>query len=170
VASARRARPLTAAETFGRKLDADRWLATVQADMLRGHWVEPRAGNVLSEYAADWLAHRIRTRELYSSLLRLHILSGLGAVQLARITPDGCAALELPGLTRRHVDLLHGTLTVAETLVEGGSGLSIGPPKPTRLVAPSHSRRPSSPSWTSTWPSSPPRAATAWCFAAPRAA
>lgn len=210
----------TAAETFGRKADADRWLSTVQADMLRGQWVEPRAGRVvLSEYGADWLAHRpglrIRTRELYSSLLRLHILPGLGAVELARITPmavrrwhadlsnagvgsvtvaksyrllrtilgtavadevivrnpctvagagversperpvatvaqvfelaaaveprhralvltaalSGCRWGELAGLTRRHLDLLHGTLTVAETLVEGGSGLSIGPPK-----------------------------------------
>ncbi|MGI8808454.1 MAG: tyrosine-type recombinase/integrase [Acidimicrobiales bacterium] len=42
---------------------------------------------------------------------------------------SGCRWGELAGLTRRHLDLLHGTLTVAETLVEGGSGLSIGPPK-----------------------------------------
>ena len=105
----------TAAETFGRKADADRWLSTVQADMLRGQWVEPRAGRVvLSEYGADWLAHRpglrIRTRELYSSLLRLHILPGLGAVELARITPMA--------VRRWHADLSNagvGSVTVAKS-------------------------------------------------------
>lgn len=209
-----------APETFANKTDADRWLATIQADMLRGQWVEPRSGQVvLSDYAADWLAHRPalrpRTRELYSGLLRLHILPGLGGAELGRITPTavrrwhadlsnsglgaptvaksyrllrtimgtavadeiivrnpctvagagversperpvatvgqvfelaaaveplhralvltaaltGCRWGELAGLRRRHIDLLHGTLSVAQVLVEGGDGLSIGPPK-----------------------------------------
>lgn len=41
----------------------------------------------------------------------------------------GCRWGELVGLTRRHLDLLHGTMTVAEALVEAAAGLSIGPPK-----------------------------------------
>ena len=210
----------TAPETFANKTDADRCLATVQADMLRGQWIEPRSGQVtLKIYAADWLESRPslrpRTRELYASLLRLHILPGLGAVALARITPTavrhwhagllssglgavtvakayrllrtilgtavadevivrnpctvagagversperpvatvaqvyelaaaveprhralvltaaltGCRWGELVGLTRRNLDLLHGTMTVAEVLVETGQGVSVGPPK-----------------------------------------
>ncbi len=210
----------TAAETFVTKTAAARWLATVETDMLRGHWIEPRSGQVtLASYANEWLASRPnlrpRTRELYESLLRLHILPGLGAAQLGRITPaavrrwhadlsnsglgaptvaksyrllktilgtavadeivirnpcavkgagvehsperpvatvaqvyelaaaveprhralvltaalSGCRWGELVGLRRRHVDLLHGTMTVAEVLVEARAGLSTGPPK-----------------------------------------
>jgi len=36
---------------------------------------------------------------------------------------------ELVGLTRRRVDLLHGTLTVVEQLVEPDAGVFLGPPK-----------------------------------------
>lgn len=209
-----------APETFATKTMASRWLATIETDMLRGHWIEPRSGQVtLRSYADEWLASRPnlrpRTRELYASLLRLHILPGLGAAELGRITPSavrrwhadlcnsglgaptvaksyrllrtilgtavtdevifrnpctvkgagvehsperpvatvaqvyelaaaveprysalvltaaltGCRWGELVGLTRRHLDLLHGTMTVAEALVEAAAGLSIGPPK-----------------------------------------
>ena len=41
----------------------------------------------------------------------------------------GCRWGELVGLTRRHLDLLHGTMTIAEAPVETGGGLSTGPPK-----------------------------------------
>jgi integrase len=209
----------TAPETFSTKTDADRWLATVQADMLRGRWIEPRSGQVtFDSYAGEWLRSRPlrpRTREFYGSLLRLHILPGLGAAELGRITPStvrrwhsdllstglgeptvakayrllrtilgtavadevivrnpctikgagvehsperpvasvaqvfelaaavepqyralvltaaltGCRWGELVGLTRRHLDLLHGTMTVSEVLVEASAGLSAGPPK-----------------------------------------
>lgn len=36
---------------------------------------------------------------------------------------------ELAGLTRRRVDLLHGTLTVTEQLIEVGGRVSLAPPK-----------------------------------------
>ena len=36
---------------------------------------------------------------------------------------------ELAGLTRRRVDLLHGTITVVEQLVESDAGVFLGPPK-----------------------------------------
>ena len=210
----------TAPETFPTKTAAARWLATVETDILRGRWIDPRSGQVtLRSYAGEWLASRPnlrpRTRELYASLLRLHILPGLGAAELGRITPSavrrwhadlsnsglgaptvaksyrllrtvlgtavadeliirnpctvkgagvehsperpvasvaqvyelaaavelrysalvltaaltGCRWGELVGLTRRHLDLLHGTMTVDEVLVETATGLSTGPPK-----------------------------------------
>lgn len=210
----------TAPETFATKTDAARWLATIETDMLRGQWIEPRSGQVtLKSFAAEWLVSRPnlrpRTRELYGSLLRLHILPALGSAELSRITPTvvrrwhaelvnsglgavtvaksyrllrtvlgtavademivrnpctlvgagversperpvatvaqvyalagaveprlsalvltaaltGCRWGELAGLRRRHLDLLHGTLTVVTVLVESGKGLSAGPPK-----------------------------------------
>ncbi len=79
--------------TFAGKADADGWLATVRADVLRGSWIDPRAGQVtLCEYASTWLDRRPdladRTAELYSHLLTRHIIPQLGSTTLARLEPS----------------------------------------------------------------------------------
>ena len=81
-----------APETFRTKGLADSWLAATRTDLERGTWVDPEAGRVpLADYASGWLADRPdlrpRTREIYRSLLRLHVLPTLGSVELADITP-----------------------------------------------------------------------------------
>ncbi len=44
-------------KSFKRKVDADRFAATVSADLVRGQYVDPDAGKVLFEtYARKWLA------------------------------------------------------------------------------------------------------------------
>jgi integrase len=80
-----------APETFRTKGLADGWLAATRTDLERGTWIDPEAGKVpLMDYAAHWLAGRPdlrpRTKEIYRSLLRLHILPALGAVELVDIT------------------------------------------------------------------------------------
>lgn len=77
--------------TFRTKRDADAFLAHVRADVERGTWVNPEAGRItLTEYAWRWLEERPglrpRTRELYESELRLHILPALGHVELMNLT------------------------------------------------------------------------------------
>jgi hypothetical protein len=43
------------AKTFSRKIDADRWLASVTVDTLQGRYVDPRAGRVtVSDYVTEW--------------------------------------------------------------------------------------------------------------------
>ncbi|MBV8959528.1 MAG: site-specific integrase [Actinobacteria bacterium] len=91
---------VTAPRTFLTKTAASQWLVSVEADQVRGAWIDPRAGQVpLAEYAWAWLeGHgRIakRTREIYTAQLRLHVLPevdssvrALGEVQLAQLTPD----------------------------------------------------------------------------------
>jgi integrase len=91
---------VAAPQTFDTKAGAARWLATVEADRARGLWVDPRAGRArLEEYALSWLASHARigprTREIYASQLRHHVLPqvtdevpGLGTVALADLTPD----------------------------------------------------------------------------------
>jgi integrase len=86
--------------TFLTKGDAGRWLSSVETDRTRGLWLDPRAGRMrLEEYAKDWLKSRVRlavrTREIYESQLRLHILPSLvdgvpalGRVALADLTPE----------------------------------------------------------------------------------
>jgi len=82
----------TAPTTFATKRDADTFLAEVRTMLERGTWVNPAAGKMtLEEYATRWLAKRvqlrIRTRELYEGLLRLHILPTLGGTLLVDVTP-----------------------------------------------------------------------------------
>ena len=60
----------------------------VESDPARGTWVDPRAGQVmLAYYSRQWPTARTdlrpRTRELYTPLLRLHMIEGISAdVQL----------------------------------------------------------------------------------------
>src|SRR5580704_2475161 len=61
------------------KADALAHLSTIEADLRRGSWIDPRSGRTtLRVYAEEWLAQRtewaIRTKELYSYLLEQHIL------------------------------------------------------------------------------------------------
>ena len=82
----------SAPATFATRVDAERFLAQMDLDRVRGGWVDPDAGAVaLATYVEQWLIERPaplrpRTVELYRSLLRLHILPTFGPVHLNRIT------------------------------------------------------------------------------------
>ncbi len=77
--------------SFPTKHDAAQALRMAVGDQVRGRWIDPRAGRLtLGEYAADWLQHRstirVRTAELYDSLLRNHILPTFADAALADIS------------------------------------------------------------------------------------
>ncbi|MEV0678073.1 tyrosine-type recombinase/integrase [Actinosynnema sp. NPDC050436] len=80
-----------APETFEREKDADRWLNTVETDIVRGDWTNPDAGKIeLRVYAEVWIKERdlaVRTVELYEGLLRNHVGPKLGKVMLADLSP-----------------------------------------------------------------------------------
>ncbi len=83
----------TAPTTFRTQRDADAYLASIRADLERDVWIDPLAGQVsLASYAWRWLEERPnlrpRTRELYESELRLHILPVLGAIEVGRLSPS----------------------------------------------------------------------------------
>ena len=88
------------AGTFAAKADALAYLASIESDLRRGAWIDPRAGRVtLKSYSAQWMERRpdlaVRTRELYSYLLNRHINPVLGDVTLAGLAPSrirGCHA------------------------------------------------------------------------------
>ena len=76
-------------KTFARKIDAERWLATQQADVARGQWVDPVVGReTLAAYARRWAAvqpWRESTRRNKVGHLEHHILPALGSRPLATL-------------------------------------------------------------------------------------
>jgi integrase len=84
---------LHSAGTFVAKADALAHLSTVEADLRRGAWIDPRAGQVtVQSYANEWLDRRpdlsARTRELYRHLLDRHVIPALGQATLAGLAPS----------------------------------------------------------------------------------
>ena len=68
----------TAKSTFATKTDADRWLSSIETDLLRGTWVDAEAGKVsLGVFAGEWLATNPaigpRWRETCERNLRIHL-------------------------------------------------------------------------------------------------
>ncbi|MEM7093720.1 MAG: tyrosine-type recombinase/integrase [Actinomycetota bacterium] len=66
-------------KTFERKVDAQRFANTVEADLLRGDWIDPNKGKELFEiWAERWLTtlgdKKPKTSESYESIVRKHLL------------------------------------------------------------------------------------------------
>lgn len=80
------------AKTFPRKVDADRYAATISADIVRGHYFDPDAGKVpFKDYALKWLAAQTfddGTYEATELRLRLHAYPFLGPQLLSEIRPS----------------------------------------------------------------------------------
>lgn len=78
--------------TFGRKLDAQRWLDEVTADMVTGRYVDPDAGRVTVErFARRWLDSQTfdpSTREAVAGRLANHVYPQLGALELRAVKPS----------------------------------------------------------------------------------
>lgn len=79
-------------KSFRRKIDADRYLASIEAGKLRGEWVDPKLGLVtVTDAAADWLeAARptLKTVVGYESLIRSQIVPAIGTYQLSSLKPS----------------------------------------------------------------------------------
>lgn len=77
---------------FARKTDAERWLASVSADVLRGTYVDPDAGKVtFADFAERWLEAQTfteTTREITELRIRLHAVPHLGDRELRAIKPS----------------------------------------------------------------------------------
>jgi integrase len=99
---------------------SERFLATVEADKLRGHWVDPTFTKVrFGDYATDWLASithvRPTTRVNIEGRLRNHILPKFGAIALGSIRAADIrtwiAELSAKGLTAGSVASIYRTLS-----------------------------------------------------------
>ena len=125
---------LTAASVASRsisRVDADRFKATVEADILRGVFIDPDAGKItLRKYALEiWLPAQTfgpSTRERVESRLRLHIIpdigggKGLGSYRLSELARSpsviqawmrGLQAKPEKPLSDSHIRLVFRTLS-----------------------------------------------------------
>ncbi len=79
-------------KTFARKQDAERFLVTISADVLRGAYVDPNAGKVrFAEVADTWLAAQTfgdSSREATEIRLRLHANAHFGHREIRSIKPS----------------------------------------------------------------------------------
>ncbi|GAA4697986.1 hypothetical protein [Nocardioides nanhaiensis] len=107
------------ARHFERKVDGQRWLDQVTASVVRGDYVDPRAGKVtLETYAGQWQAVQVSsegTARIVDNALRLHILPELGATPLSAIRPTMVQGLvkklEAKGLSPGTIHGIHHVLT-----------------------------------------------------------
>lgn len=117
-------------KTFARKLDAERYLATVEASKVRGEWVDPRLGRTnFARWAQRWFGTigtlKPKTRAGYESLLRTVILPTFAGTGLAQIQPvdvrewvSGLAARGLSASRIRQAYHLFGA--IMRSAVESG--------------------------------------------------
>jgi integrase len=77
---------------FPRKVDADGFAATTEADKLRGAYVDPAAGKVTFQaFAEQWLAAQtfnVSTHEAVASRLKVHLLPTFAGTELRAIRPS----------------------------------------------------------------------------------
>lgn len=136
-------------ETFTRKADAERWLATQEADVARGLWVDPTLGRItFGEYVEIWRAglHGLRDSSLDRNLgvARCHLLPRFGAMQLARISPvdvramvgDDMVAGYSSSSVRRHVIVLRSILGAAVSDGRLGRNVADGVKLPSERARP----------------------------------
>lgn len=107
-------------KSFIRRIDAERFLTTVESSKLRGDWVDPRLGQTrLEEWAWSWLDSvrptlKPYTVASYESLLRSRVLPTFGAHRLAALRPSDIqswiAAMEADGLSPSRIRQAHVVL------------------------------------------------------------
>ncbi|MGI8447181.1 MAG: tyrosine-type recombinase/integrase [Streptosporangiaceae bacterium] len=104
----------SAPRTFASKTDAERWLLLKEAEIIRGDWLNPDAGQVpFADYARSWVAERPNLRpktiQLYNGLVRLHMIPMFGALTVQDITEP-----RVRGWRKSLLDAGVGPVTVAK--------------------------------------------------------
>ena len=78
--------------TFTRRVDAERWLATVEVSKAKGDWVDPALGrrtfaSWVTEWEASLVSLRPSTLDRDTRLVRVHLLPRFGDTPLTAISP-----------------------------------------------------------------------------------
>jgi integrase len=118
------------AKSFARKVDAERFLVSIEDAKLRGAYVDPAAGRVpFAEWAERWerttATLRPSTRKDYRTLLNNQVLPEFGDVTLAAIDAlavrEWVARLVANGLSAKRARKAHQVLSqILTSAVDGG--------------------------------------------------
>ena len=127
-------------KTFDKKADAKKWLAENVADQARGHWIDPRAGDVLfRDWATLWFAARtvrVTTDANDRGRYRNHLEPAFGNLALKDLSPLRIRTFVAQLATRRAagtVRQIHALLsTMLSDAVEEGL-LLVNPCRRTKL-------------------------------------
>ncbi len=130
------------------KRAAEAFLVTVEADKLRGSYIDPQAGRIsLRRYAGEWLAGQTfdeSTREATESRLRVHVYPYLGDRGLSSIRPSHVQAwdraLQQQGLAPTYRRVLFANLSAIFSAAVDDERIAKNPcraasVKPPRLVS-----------------------------------
>jgi len=117
-------------KSFARKVDAERFLVSVEDAKLRGAYVDPAAGRVsFSEWAERWerttVSLRPNTRKDYRTLLKNQVLPAFGGTTLVAIDAlavrEWVAELVAGGLSAKRARKAHQVLSqILASAVDGG--------------------------------------------------
>jgi len=117
-------------KSFARKIDAERFLVSVEDAKLRGAYVDPAAGRVaFSEWAERWerttVSLRPNTRKDYRTLLKNQVLPAFGGTTLVAIDAlavrEWVAELVAGGLSAKRARKAHQVLSqILASAVDGG--------------------------------------------------
>jgi integrase len=123
---------ITAPHTFPTKAAAQRWLASIETDIVRGTWQDPTLGRTtVAEWSDRWLATKLptvrrATADQYEYILRLHIVPHLGDHELGALNPVEIQAWL--GMLHRSSDLAPNTVAKVYRLLKNmlGGAVEVG--------------------------------------------
>lgn len=130
------------ARHFRRRLDAERWLASIENAKHRGEWIDPSLSRItVGEWAAKWLEAQVQlkplTRERYKNILNVQILPQWQNVRLAEVTHADVvawvAALQARGYAAATIRQTHRVLSLMLALAVRDRRLSYNPAEGVRL-------------------------------------
>ena len=109
---------------FARRRDAERYRRTVEADLIRGVWIDPRSASVtFRAWASAWLAEPGKRPSAYArdeTIVRVHLTPTFGDQPLGSITPADVRRLVVewsgkyaPRTTKRHYGTLRAIMASA---------------------------------------------------------
>jgi integrase len=130
------------ARHFRRKIDAERWLVSVENAKNRGEWIDPALSRItLGDWARQWLRAQAQlkpsTRDRYERILEIQILPEWERVRLSAITHADVvgwvAALSADGYAASTVRQVHRVFSLMLSLAVRDGRLSRNPAEGVRL-------------------------------------
>jgi integrase len=130
------------ARHFRRRLDAERWLASVESAKHRGEWIDPALARItVGEWAERWLKAQVQlkpqTLERYRRIVRVQVLPQWRRVPLSAVTHADVVAwvagMQAEGYAGSTIRQVHRVFSLMLTLAVRDRRLSYNPAEGVRM-------------------------------------